>query len=103
MVHLHQLISHHATRQFFLTYFPWSWTGVQAINNTASDVEKLAPQLVSAAVRVRQSPKDPGCTEHLGQLRRDWAAKIHALTAVVDDITDFNDFVLMTGMCILFI
>ena len=61
-------------------------------------MEKLAPQLVSAAVRVRQTPKDTSCTEHLGQLRRDWTAKIHALTSVVDDITDFNDFVLMTGV-----
>ena len=61
-------------------------------------MEKLAPQLGSAAVRVRQTPKDTSCTEHLGQLRRDWTAKIHALTSVVDDVTDFNDFVLMTGM-----
>lgn len=53
---------------------------------------------MSAAVRVRQTPKDTSCTEHLGQLRRDWTAKIHALTSVVDDITDFNDFVLMSGM-----
>ena len=71
---------------------------MQSINSTASDVEKLAPQLVSAAVRVRQTPKDTSCTEHLGLLRRDWTAKIHALTSVVDDVTDFNDFVLMTGM-----
>ena len=61
-------------------------------------MEKLAPQLVSAALRVRQTPKDSSCSEHLGQLRRDWTAKIHALTSVVDDVTDFNDFVLMTGM-----
>lgn len=69
---------------------------VQSINSTASDVEKLAPLLVSAAVRVRQTPKDTSCTEHLGQLRKDWTTKIHALTSVVDDVTDFNDFVLMT-------
>ena len=75
-----------------------SFTGVQTINSTASDIEKLAPQLVSAAVRVRQTPKDTSCTEHLGQLRRDWTARVHALTSVVDDVTDFNDFVLMTGM-----
>ena len=55
---------------------------------------------MSVAVRVRQTPNDPGCTEQLGQLRRDWAAKIHALTSMVDDITDFNDFVLMTGMLV---
>ena len=47
---------------------------------------------------MRQTPKDTSCTEYLGQLRRDWTAKIHALTSVVDDVTDFNDFVLMTGM-----
>ena len=73
-------------------------TGVQAINGTADDIEKLAPQLMSAAVRVRQTPTDAGCTKHLGQLRRDWTARIHALTSLVDDITDFNDFVLMTGI-----
>ena len=73
-------------------------TGVQAVNSTASDIEKLAPQLVSAALRVQQTPKDTSCTEHLGQLRRDWTARIHALTAMVDGITDFNDFILMTGM-----
>ena len=73
-------------------------TGVQAVNSTASDIEKLAPQLVSAALRVRQTPKDTSCTEHLGHLRRDWTAQIHALTAMVDGITDFNDFILMTGM-----
>lgn len=83
---------YHATNSFF------SFTGVQAINSTASDIEKLSPQLVSAAVTVRQTPKDTSCTEHLGQLRRDWTAKIHSLTSVVDDITDFNDFVLMSGM-----
>lgn len=71
---------------------------VQAINGTADDIEKLAPQLMSAAVRVRQTPTDAGCTEHLGQLRRDWTARIHALTSLVDDITDFNDFVLMTDL-----
>ena len=71
---------------------------MQAVNSTASDIEKLAPQLVSAALRVRQTPKDTSCTEHLGQLRRDWTAQIHALTAMVDGITDFNDFILMTGM-----
>ncbi|KAJ7375213.1 hypothetical protein OS493_001957 [Desmophyllum pertusum] len=71
---------------------------VQAINNAASDIEKLAPQLVSTAVRVRQTPKDTGCTELLGQLRRDWTARLHALTSVVDDVTDFNDFVLMTDL-----
>lgn len=69
---------------------------VQAINGTANDIEKLAPQLTSAAVRVRHTPTDIGCTEHLGQLRRDWTARIHVLTSLVDDITDFNDFVLMT-------
>ena len=53
---------------------------------------------MSTAVRVRQTPKDTGCTELLGQLRRDWTARLHALTSVVDDVTDFNDFVLMTGM-----
>lgn len=84
---------HHA-----LHNFPSSFPGVQAINSTASDIDQLAPQLVSAAVRVRQTPKDTSCTERLGQLRRDWTAKIHALTSVVDDVTDFNDFVLMTGM-----
>lgn len=69
---------------------------VQTVNSMAGDIEQLAPQLVSAALRVKQTPKDTTCTEHLGQLRRDWAARIHALTSVVDDITDFNDFVLMT-------
>lgn len=69
---------------------------VQAINGTSNDIEKLAPQLMSAAVRVRQTPMDTGCTEHLSQLRRDWTARIHVLTSLVDDITDFNDFVLMT-------
>lgn len=72
--------------------------GVQAINGTANDIEKLASQLTSAAVRVRHTPTDVGCTEHLGQLRRDWTARIHLLTSLVDDITDFNDFVLMTGI-----
>lgn len=64
----------------------------------AGDIEQLAPQLVSAALRVKQTPTDTTCPEHLGQLRRDWTARIHALTSMVDDITDFNDFVLMTGM-----
>lgn len=70
---------------------------MQAINGTANDIEKLAPELVSAADRVRQTPADAGCTEHLSQLRRDWTARIHVLTSLVDDITDFNDFVLMSG------
>ena len=71
---------------------------MQAANSTASDKEKFAPQLLSAALRVLQTPKDTSCTEHLGQLRRDWTARIHALTAMVDGITYFNDFILMTGM-----
>ena len=78
-------------------FYPCSLTGVQTINGTANDIEKLAPQLMSAAARVRQTPTDVGCTEHLSQLRRDWTARIHVLTSLVDDITDFNDFVLMTG------
>lgn len=79
------------------SFYSCSLAGVQAINGTSNDIEKLAPQLMSAAVRVRQTPMDTGCTEHLSQLRRDWTARIHVLTSLVDDITDFNDFVLMTG------
>ena len=72
-------------------------TGVEAINVTATEVDNLAPQLVSVAVRVRQTPTDVGCTEHLSQLRREWTARLQVLTSLVDDITDFNDFVVMTG------
>lgn len=69
---------------------------VEAINVTATEVDNLAPQLVSVAVRVRQTPTDVGCTEHLSQLRREWTARLQVLTSLVDDITDFNDFVVMT-------
>ena len=79
-------------------FFFFNLKGVQTVNSMAGDIEQLAPQLVSAALRVKQTPTDTTCPEHLGQLRRDWTARIHALTSMVDDITDFNDFVLMTGM-----
>lgn len=72
-------------------------TGVEAINATATDIESLAPQLVSAAVRVHQAPTDASCTAHLSQLRKEWTAQLQVLTSLVDDITDYNDFVLMTG------
>ena len=68
------------------------------VNSCAVEIEKLVQPIIAAAVAVRRNPMDVASVEHLGFLRREWAAKIHLLTNVVDEIMDVREFVELTGV-----
>ena len=72
-------------------------TGVNIVNSTATEIEQLASHILSTALAVRKAPHDADAVERLGIERQQWSAKIHALTTVIDDITDVREFVDVTG------
>lgn len=72
-------------------------TGVNIVNSTATEIEQLASYILSTALAVRKAPHDADAVERLGIQRQQWSAKIHALTTVIDDITDVREFVDVTG------
>ena len=67
------------------------------MNSCATEITRLVQPIIAAAVAVRRNPMDVASAEHLGFLRREWAAKIHLLTNVVDEIIDVREFVELTG------
>lgn len=71
--------------------------GVQIIRVTASELDKLTPQIVSAAVAVRRNTEDSAAREHLEMLRKEWASKVQLLTTAIDEITDKGDFMAAAG------
>ena len=74
-----------------------SSVGVHVIRVTASEIDKLTPQIVSAAVAVRRNTEDLAAREHLEMLRKEWASKVQLLTATIDEITDKGDFMAEAG------
>jgi hypothetical protein len=65
---------------------------VQVIRVTASELDRLTPQIVSAAIAVRQNAEDSAARAHLEMLRKEWASKVQLLTTTIDEITDKGDF-----------
>ena len=71
---------------------------VQQIKDTAAQVEKLAPQVTSAALSARHNPRDRQAHQHLTLVKDEWAAKVKQLTAVVDDVTDAQELLTASGL-----
>ncbi|XP_065837557.1 uncharacterized protein [Oscarella lobularis] len=65
---------------------------VRVIQSTAAELDKLTPQIVSAAVATRRNPDDAVAKDHLELLRREWASKVQLLTGSLDEITDKGHF-----------
>ena len=72
-------------------------TVVQQIKNTASQVEKLAPQVASAALSAHHNPRDRQAHEHLTLVKDEWTAKVKQLTAAIDDVTDPQELLTASG------
>ena len=71
---------------------------VQQIKDTAVQVEKLAPQVMSAALSARHNPRDRQAQQHLTLVKDEWAAKVKELTAAVDDVTDAQELLTASGL-----
>ena len=71
---------------------------VRVIQSTAAELDKLTPQIVSAAVATRRNPDDAVAKDHLELLRREWASKVQLLTGSLDEITDKGHFMAASGI-----
>ena len=67
------------------------------IRVTASELDRLTPQIVSAAIAVRRNTEDLAARAHLEMLRKEWASKVQLLTTTIDEITDKGDFMAAAG------
>ena len=75
-------------------------TVVQQIKNTASQVEKLAPQVASAALSAHHNPRDRQAHQHLTLVKDEWTAKVKQLTAAIDDVTDPQELLTASGLLV---
>ena len=73
------------------------FAGVQIIKVLASDVDKLTPKVVSAAVAVNKNPKNKSVKEELDSLKHEWGVKVQQLTGAIDEIIDPEDFMAISG------
>lgn len=72
-------------------------TGVQTIKVLASEVDKLTPKVVMAAVAVNHEPRNKTAKDQLDTLKYEWGAKVQQLTSAIDDIIDPEDFMAISG------
>lgn len=75
-------------------------TVVQQIKDTAAQVEKLAPQVASAALSAHGNPRDEQAQQHLTLVKDEWTAKVKQLTATIDDVTDSQELLAASGTLI---
>ena len=74
-----------------------SYTVAQRIKHTADQVEKLAPQVASAALFAHNNPSDQHGQQHLSLVKDEWTAKVKQLTTAVDEVTDSQDLLVASG------
>jgi len=72
---------------------------VQQIKLTANQVEKLAPQVTSAALSAHSHPSDQA-QQHLTLVKDEWTAKVKQLTAAIDDVMDAQELLTASGLLI---
>ena len=53
---------------------------------TSGEIEKLTPLIVEAARDVSANPRDQVAVERLQTIGREWATKVHVLSAAVDEL-----------------
>ena len=70
----------------------------QHIKQTADQVERLAPQVASAALFAHNNPSDQYAQQHLSLVKDEWNNKVKQLTAAVDEVTDSQDLLAASGM-----
>lgn len=70
---------------------------VQQIKHTAAQVEKLAPQVTSAALSAHGNPRDQHAQQYLTLVKDEWTAKVKQLTAAIDDVTDSQELLTASG------
>lgn len=75
-------------------------TVVQQIKLTADQVEKLAPQVASAALSAHNNPRNQHTQQHLTLVKDEWTAKVKQLTAAIDDVTDAQELLTASGLLI---
>ena len=76
-------------------------TVVQQIKDTAAQVEKLAPQVASAALSAHGNPRDHQAQQHLTLVKDEWTAKVKQLTTAIDDVTDSQELLTASGALII--
>lgn len=66
---------------------PASLQRVEQVHMTSGEIERMTPQLITAAQALSRDPADIVNVERLELRRRDWASKVHSLVYAVDDVT----------------
>ena len=84
---------------FKLKYFRvfFRFTEVRVIHGCVRSLESLDPELVPATVACRRDINNRAALEHLRLLRREWSDNVKALVDVIDDLTDANIFISVSG------
>ena len=81
--------------QFILCIF--TFIEVRVIHGCVRSLESLDPELVPATVACRRDINNRAALEHLRLLRREWSDNVKALVDVIDDLTDANIFISVSG------
>ncbi len=67
------------------------------INSCVISLERLDPELVPATVICRHDVSDRAALEHLRLLRREWSLNVNNLTTAIDELTDPQRFIDVSG------
>ena len=68
-----------------------------ALRSTATDIENITPQVVTAARTVSRDPDDSDAQRRMDHLKERWASTVGQLTSLLDDMTDPRDYIVAAG------
>lgn len=72
-------------------------TEVHAVKEASSKLESLLPMFMSSAMAVKQNSFDNAAASRLGFLSREWISKVQLLVDALDDVTDLQDLLKVSG------
>ena len=73
------------------------YIGSKRIKKLTNQLDDLTQKVVSISLEVRKNPQNQEARQQLIELRKEWAEKVKALTAAIDEIVNVEDFTAATG------